>query len=101
VDALERDPNMLVRVEAAEALGQLGVTSTEVVDALVSAMRRTGASLVRAYAAEALAELGLTTMLPVLHERLRVECNIRVRTSLLGALALLGDRGAVLRFSDS
>jgi len=96
-NVLLRDPDWLTRLCAAEALGELGVDSPAVVQALTTAVERDWASLVRSYAAEALGALGVRAALPVLQRQLAREQVTRTRAGICSGLSLLGDRHALVR----
>lgn len=94
VNVLRNDREPLVRVCAAEALGDIGVTSADVKDALITAMNTDHSILVRAYASESLGRLGLAETMPVIRDQLTRERSTRARASMLEALSRLGDSDA-------
>jgi HEAT repeat protein len=91
---LAHDPDWLVRVSAAEALGAFGDTSPDTLACLTTALETDGAPLVRAYAAESLAELDATGSTELIAGRLQHEQEPRVRASMLMALAWVLPRPA-------
>lgn len=93
--AHERDA--LVRVCAAEALGELPDAGAETVRVLLHLLRTDPTPLVRAYAAESLGRLGVAEALAAIQDRLATERNTRARASMLEALSRLGDERAVRR----
>lgn len=94
-EILQTDADSLVRVCAAEALGELAIPTPEVAQALVRAMVHDRAPLVRAYAAESLGRLNARTVIGQVVSQLRRERNTRVRASLLAALYRLGNEAAL------
>lgn len=95
--SLEHDKVSLVRVCAAEALGDLEVTNAAVVAVLLRALHEDRGTLVRAYAADALARLGVPEAEREIRRRLARERNTRARASMLVALLRLGDAEALKR----
>lgn len=95
--SLSSDPVAMVRVCAAEALGELSAVPPEAASALLRAVELDRSPLVRAYAAESLARLGVRDAEPVLRSMLGKEHNSRVRASFLAALSWFGDPMALRR----
>jgi HEAT repeat protein len=92
---LTADANALVRADAAESLGDIGVRPPEVDAALIAAVLSDRSYLVRGYSADALARLHAIDSVPLLQQRLRRERNSWTRAWLFGALYRLGDREAL------
>lgn len=99
-DLLERrrqDTNGLVRICAAEALGELDVQDDPTIAALIAAMEADHNELVRAYAAESLGRLRTTSARARIQAQLGVDRSSRARASMLLALYHLGDPVALAR----
>lgn len=73
VKLAREDRDWLVRVCAAEALGDLGCRFDTVAMALMSAVEGDSGPLVRAYAAEALGRLGIAKARRAIRARLKAE----------------------------
>ncbi|GET37403.1 HEAT repeat domain-containing protein [Microseira wollei] len=88
VDLLQTDEDYLVRLCAAEALGNLNDKSA--MPALIAALNDSNEG-VRAYAADSIGLLGVVEALPILQQKLESESSQFTRVFTLSALYRLGD----------
>jgi HEAT repeat protein len=88
VDLLQTDEDYLVRLCAAEALGNLNDRSA--IPALIEALNDPNEG-VRAYAADSIGLLGVVEALPILQQKIEFESSLLTRAFIFSALYKIGD----------
>lgn len=97
ISRMKRDRTPIVRVCAAEAIGDIGTSKDEFLEALSTAMETDSNELVRAYAADSLGRLGAARMQLRIRGQFERDRSARARASMLQALYRLGDDTALQR----